>query len=288
MIKVNDPIYGTVELPPIFEDLLQTKAIRRLEKIHHSGAIFLVNPEIRHSRLEHSIGVMLLIRILGGTELEQVAGLVHDLSHTTFSHVGDYVFGHTEEDYHEQIFDSVLLGSEVPGVLEKYGYGSRQILENDFTILEQPLPLLCADRLDYTLRDAMYARLITRNQALSFLELITLQDNRIVVKSAAYAEWINHIFKRLNKEVYNAPLYVYANQQIAFLIREFLKDGSLQEADLMKDDTFLLNKIRSTSYGFEAIRAIKRHVGYNEFLRKGKLIPIKHRHLDAPLLTMEK
>ncbi|HEY0175824.1 MAG TPA: HD domain-containing protein, partial [Pedobacter sp.] len=92
MIKVNDPIYGTFELPEIFDDLLNSKAMQRLGKIHHSGAVFLVNPDICHTRLEHSIGVMLLIRMLGGTELEQIAGLLHDISHTAFSHVGDYVF----------------------------------------------------------------------------------------------------------------------------------------------------------------------------------------------------
>lgn len=288
MIKVNDPIYGTFELPEIFEDLLNTKAVRRLEGVHHSGAIFLVNANISHSRLEHSIGVMLLIRILGGTELEQIAGLLHDLSHTAFSHVGDYVFDNREEDYHEQIFESVILNSEIPAVLIKHGYEAEQILNGTFNILEQPLPLLCADRLDYTLRDAMHARLITRQHAKSFLSSITLQNDAIVVNSEEYADWINHIYKRLNNEVFNAPLYVYANQQLAMLIREFLKNGKMLESDLLRDDTFILNKIRSTPYGYDAIKAIKMHTGYNEFLKKGAHINIKRRHLDARFFSVEK
>ncbi len=64
MIKVNDPIYGSHELPDVFKDLLDSKAMQRLGNIHHSGAIFLVNPDICHTRLEHSIGVMLLIKCL--------------------------------------------------------------------------------------------------------------------------------------------------------------------------------------------------------------------------------
>lgn len=287
MIKVNDPIYGTFELPQVFEDLLQTTAVRRLEGIHHSGAIFLVNPDLSHNRLSHSIGVMLLIRILGGTELEQIAGLLHDLSHTAFSHVGDYVFDYKEEDYHEQQFESVLLSSEIPVILEKHGYTPAQLLDGNFTILEQPLPLLCADRLDYTLRDAMHARLITRQHAQSFLNAVILQEGMMVVKSGEYADWINHIFKRLNKEVFNAPLYVYANQQLAMLIRDFLKKGWIVEKDLMKDDTFLLNKIRSSASGYEAIKAIKQHTGYHEFLKKGAHISIKSRHLMAPVLNLK-
>lgn len=286
MIKVNDPIYGTFELPQLFEDLLQATAVRRLEGIHHSGAIFLVNPDLSHNRLSHSIGVMLLIRMLGGSELEQVAGLLHDLSHTAFSHVGDYVFDNKEEDYHEHLFEAVLLNSEIPAILAKHGYTAAQVLDGNFSILEQPLPLLCADRLDYTLRDAMHAKLITRQHAQSFLNSITLQEGVIVVKNAEYADWINHIFKRLNKEVFNAPLYVYANQQLAMLIREFLKKGLLAESDLMKDDTFLLNKIRSSADGYEGIKAIKQHTGYNEFLKKGANISIKSRHLIAPVLNL--
>jgi HD superfamily phosphohydrolase len=288
MIKVNDPIYGTFELPELFEDLLASTAVQRLGSVHHSGAIFLVNPDISHTRLEHSIGVMLLIRILGGSELEQIAGLLHDISHTAFSHVGDYVFDNKEENYHEQLFESLLINSDVPAILEKHGYHSGQILNGGFSILEQPLPYLCADRLDYTLRDATYAELITRQDARSFMTSVTLQEDKIVVKDEEHAQWINLIFEKLNKEVYNAPLYIYANQQLALLIRDFLKTGQLKETDLLKDDTYLLNKLRSTTYGYDAIKAIKLQKGYQEFLRKGASLKIKQRRLQAPVLAMEK
>jgi HD superfamily phosphohydrolase len=281
MIKVSDPIYGTVELPQVFEDLLNTEALNRLKKIHHSGAIFLVNPEICHSRLEHSIGVMLLIRFVGGSELEQIAGLLHDLSHTVFSHVGDYIFDNKEENYHEQLFEAVLEDSGIPEILYRHGYEANQLLQGSFSILEQPLPGLCADRLDYTLRDAMHARLISRASARSFLNEITLQEGLIVVKSKESAGWIDQVFKRINQEIYNEPLYVYANQELALLIRRFIDSGQIRESELMKDDTFMLNKIRSIPQGFEGIRAIKQQKGFARFLKKGPSLQIKHRQLRA-------
>lgn len=284
MIQINDLLYGNVELPDIFKDLLQTKALKRLAGIHQSGAIFLVNPDLSHTRLEHAIGVTLLIRLLGGTELEQIAGLLHDLSHTAFSHVGDYVFENKEENYHEQIFADVLMHSEIPAVLAKYGYHPDQIIEGDFAILEQPLPALCADRLDYTLRDAVHAGLISRQAAKSFLQYLNLNDGHMVVTDEAQSLWINDVFKQLNIEVFNLPLYVYANQQMAILIRDFLKSGFLKKEDLFKDDTFLLNKMRSNSLGYEAVKAIKLHKGYTEFLKKGAAIQIKPRELKALLL----
>ena len=286
MIKVSDLIYGNFSLPMIFNDLIQSKAVQRLGKIHHSGAIFLVNPEICHSRLEHSIGVMLLIKTLGGTELEQIAGLLHDISHTAFSHVGDYIVDNKDETYHEQLFTEVLAHSEIPAILEKYGYSITQIVNGRFTILEQPLPYLCADRLDYTLRDSVHARLITRQEASAFLKSVTIEENKIVVKDKESAIWIDQLFERLNKELFNAPLYVYANQHLGMLIRELIDKGEISKTDLLKDDTYLLNKLRSTSYGNEAVKAIKQRRDYASFLKKGASLKIKERFLKADVSAM--
>lgn len=283
MIIVNDLLYGNVELPAVFDDLLASPALKRLGGVHQSGAIFLVNPELCHTRLEHSIGVMLLIRKLGGSELEQIAGLLHDVSHTAFSHVGDYVFKNEAENYHEEMFAEVLMNSEIPALLAKHGYHIDEILDGDFHLLEQPLPDLCADRLDYTLRDSLHAGLINRPAAKLFLEHITMQEGQIVVTNEEQVNWINTLYERLKKEVFQLPLHLYANQQMAVLIRDFLRNGFLQEADLFKDDTFLLNKIRSIALGYEAVKAIKTLKGYPAFLKKGTSLTTKLRNLKAML-----
>lgn len=49
MIQLNDFLYGKMEFPQVFSDLLNTEALKRLAGIHQSGAIFLVNPDICHS-----------------------------------------------------------------------------------------------------------------------------------------------------------------------------------------------------------------------------------------------
>lgn len=283
MIIVNDLLYGNVELPSVFDDLLASPTLKRLGGVHQSGAIFLVNPELCHTRLEHSIGVLLLIRKLGGSELEQIAGLLHDASHTAFSHVGDYVFKNKEENYHEEMFAEVLINSDVPAVLRKHGYHIDEILDGSFPLLEQPLPHLCADRLDYTLRDAVHAGLINRPAAKLFLEHISIQGGRIVVTNEEQVNWINAVYERLKKEVFDLPLHLYANQQMSVLIRDFLRNGFLQEADLFKDDTFLLNKIRSFALGYEAVKAIKTLKGYPAFLKNGSSLTTKLRNLKAML-----
>jgi len=281
MVQLNDFLYGTMEMPEIFSELLATDALKRLAGIHQSGAIYLVNPDICHSRLEHAIGVLMLIKKLGGSEIEQIAGLLHDVSHTAFSHVGDYVFGNADEDYHEKIFAEVLYNSEIPDVLLKYGYNVNQIVFGEFNILEQPLPFLCADRLDYTLRDGVHAGLISRQRAKQFLESVVIKNGKIAVNSIEEVAWINETFKKLNDEVFRLPLYLYANGKMAELIKNLLKKGVLNESDLFKTDTMLLNKIRSHTFGYDAVKAIKQVKGFAEFMRHGAVPKIKSRVLNA-------
>ncbi|MCX3266440.1 HD domain-containing protein [Pedobacter agri] len=284
MIELSDFLYGKLEFPQIFAELLETDAVKRLSGIHQSGAIFLVNPDICHSRLEHTIGVTMLIKKMGGSELEQIAGLLHDVSHTAFSHVGDYVFDHVDEDYHEKVFAEVIYRSEIPDVLLKYGYNVNQILYGTFDILEQPLPLLCADRLDYTLRDAVHGGIISRQSAREFLSAVVLSDGKIAVTKDDQVKWINEVFEKLNNEVFKLPLHLYANGKMAELIRSFLKKGLLKESDMFKTDTLLLNKIRTTFEGYEAIKSIKQLRGFAEFIRYGAVPKIKSRTLKALLV----
>lgn len=284
MIELSDFLYGKLEFPQIFAELLETDAVKRLSGIHQSGAIFLVNPDICHSRLEHTIGVTMLIKKMGGSELEQIAGLLHDVSHTAFSHVGDYVFDHVDEDYHEKVFAEVIYRSEIPDVLLKYGYNVNQILYGTFDILEQPLPLLCADRLDYTLRDAVHGGIISRQSAREFLSAVVLSDGKIAVTKDDQVKWINEVFEKLNNEVFKLPLHLYANGKMAELIRSFLKKGLLKESDMFKTDTLLLNKIRTTFEGYEAIKSIKQLRGLTEFIRYGAVPKIKSRTLKALLV----
>ncbi|RZM27186.1 MAG: HD domain-containing protein [Pedobacter sp.] len=283
-VKLNDMIYGSVDCPAVIAALLESTAVKRLGGIHQSGAVFLVEPRIKHTRLEHSIGVCMLIRFLGGSELEQIAGLLHDLSHTAFSHVGDYVYGHQNEDFHELQFERLLMDSDIPGILVRFGYSAEQILRGNFGILERELPELCADRLDYTLRDAMYTGMINRAEALQFLNAISVRDHRIIVMDEQAAQWINAIFERLNVDFFNNPLNLYASHQLAKIIKQQLGDGRLKDEDLFRDDIFVLNKIRSSSDGLAGINSIKKQEGLAAVLKKSTL-NIKKRVLNVSAVS---
>ena len=154
---ITDPIYGTFEIDLVLKELIQTKPIQRLKGVHQGGASYLVNPEWNVTRYEHSVGTMLLVRNMGGSIEEQIVALLHDVSHTAFSHVVDFALENKNEDYHEQIYVKVIEESEIPEVLHRHGFKKEILFEMDpWTILEKPLPDLCADRVDYTLRDQFH------------------------------------------------------------------------------------------------------------------------------------
>lgn len=222
-----------------------------------------------------------MIKHLGGSELEQVAGLLHDISHTAFSHVGDYVFDVIEENYHEQVFEDVLRSSDIPEILSWHGYHIDQIINGTFNILEQAVPRLCADRLDYTLRDSYHAGLVSRKEVKEFIKHLSVEDGIIVIENAEKAEWINNLYRKLIDEVFNLPLHIYANRKLTELIKSGLQRNELVHGDLLKDDTYLLNKIRSTASGYEGVKAIKQQKGFEVFVKKGMGLKMKNRQLNA-------
>lgn len=150
---IEDKIWGQINFPWEVEHLLDTPTLSRLKKIQQGGLTNQVYPHIQTTRYEHSIGVYHLLRHFGASPVQQIAGLLHDISHTAFSHVSDYLFDQTEEDYHEKFFAEFMTREDIQQALAKLAINKDEILNGDFPLLNAPLPHLSADRLDYTLRD---------------------------------------------------------------------------------------------------------------------------------------
>src|SRR4051794_33593470 len=183
---VTDALWGPVELgEPVLAELVRSAPVQRLRGINQAGAGFYLFPEQRRStRFEHSIGVMGLLSLLGAPLEERVAGLLHDVPHTAFSHTADVVFPNDERNYHERFHEAVIMQSGVPGILQRHGVPLRAALEPAlYPYLEQPLPDLCADRVDYALRDALALGKITPDQALEFVGHIVRGSAPLVVDS---------------------------------------------------------------------------------------------------------
>ncbi|AFD06591.1 HD domain-containing protein [Solitalea canadensis] len=239
-----DTIYGEIEIEKLLSSLINTKPFQRLKNIHQGGAIIIANSALNNTRFEHSIGVMILIKKLGGSIEEQIAGLLHDISHTAFSHLIDYVLELDDENYHERIYSDVVSHSEIKILLTEHNLSIETFLDLEkFTILEYPLPSLCADRIDYALRDLYKLELISKEDINWFLEGLTLSSNRIVLKDLKYAKWFKEKYTYLVEEYFNGKQNSESNQFMKSLIRNYYDAQLITKEDFDKDDFYLLSKI---------------------------------------------
>jgi len=163
-MDLQDSIYGDFKIEePVLTEIINSKAIQRLKMIS-SGGYHPAYPEIGSeamNRYNHSIGVFLLLRKYGASLEEQIAGLIHDVSHSAFSHTIDYIAvedGHESQKNHstqDDNHDAFIQSTEIPAILEKYSFDLNYILDDsNFPLKENELPDICADRIDYSLRQA--------------------------------------------------------------------------------------------------------------------------------------
>jgi len=249
-MRYTDPIYGSVEITePVLLDLLESQAMQRLHGVLQHGVSALVGVTVPTSRFEHSMGVMMLVRHLGADIEEQIAALLHDISHTAFSHVIDYVFdGHDTQGYHEEKKTEYVSGSDIPATLEKHGYNWLNFMEEaHFTLLEQPSPHLCADRLDYFLRDARDLGLAHDSEVAAALEHLSNYKGRIVTIDLDSARWLGHTFIAADKASWANFREVGLYELAARAIRRGLEIGVLTEADLWGIDQPAWKKLQAST-----------------------------------------
>lgn len=262
-MRIEDKIYGEFEVEGVLEELINTKVVQRLKNIHQGGASYLVNPNWNVTRYDHSVGTMIFIKIIGGSLEEQIAGLLHDISHTAFSHVVDFALNKSNEDYHEEIFERIVETSDIPKILTKHGYDYKDILYNEtkWTLLERSAPALCADRIDYTLRDMYSYGYISLVAIKNFLDSLEVKDGEIVINSINAAEWfVNTYYKEVIGFFLN-PLNIYAYNRLSNALKVALDNEIITLEDLLQDDNYVLTILKNSKN--EEVRSLIQSLNYN-------------------------
>jgi uncharacterized protein len=138
-ILVNDILYGNFIVEPVLEALINSKAVQRLKNVHMAGPAYLTNSLWNETRYEHSIGVMLLVRKLGGSIEEQAAALLHDVSHTV-----DDALSNKDENCHEIIKREIVEDSDLLNILNVYYLNPEIVLFDDsnFYLLKKKYTIL--------------------------------------------------------------------------------------------------------------------------------------------------
>ena len=236
-------------------ELINSKAIQRLKHVDQAGyPLTCYNPlglpvsEIKHNRFEHSLGVCYLLKRFGASLEEQVAGLIHDVSHATFSHCIDYVLdagSEKEQNHQDNIFNDFVKKSEIPEIFEKHGIDLSYILEKEnFPLLEKSLPDLCADRIDYSLRTAIIFQETTKEELNYFLGNLMVAENRWVFKDFESAKKYAELFLKMNTFYFAGIHSAVMFRTVGDTLRYALEKGYISEGDLYATDEEVLDKIR--------------------------------------------
>lgn len=236
---LHDPIYGRYEISEaVLLELIRSHAMQRLQGVLQHGVTALIGITSPVTRYDHSLGVMILVRRLGGDLAEQIAALLHDVSHTAFSHVIDYVYdNHDGQSYHDEQKENFLATTDVPHILARHGYDWRRLLdEKRFPILEKPAPHLCADRLDYFLRDSLDLDLARTEQVSQALDHILVVNSQVACDDIVVARWLADTYMACDDASWANFREVGLYEAAARAIRRALEIGALQAADIWGTD----------------------------------------------------
>lgn len=251
----RDRIYGKLKIEePVILELIKSPSLQRLKGISqgaHSPIFFkilnLPFSKCRVFRFEHSLGVFILLRIFNAPFEEQISGLIHDVSIPVFSHAVDYAIKEGSEinhSFHDSIHKKFVKNTEIPKILKKFGLKIDKILNDEnFPLKERPLPDLCADRIDYSIRDGVAYGIISKEKAKLFIQSLQVIKNRWVFKNLKIAQDFAKFYKTMNDNFYSGLASALMFRTVGDFLSYSLKKGIISREDLFKTDKIVLKKI---------------------------------------------
>lgn len=260
---IKDRLLGNIEFDePIIEEIINSSAMQRLKNIS-LGSYYPAFPDVAHkvSRYEHSVGVYILLKKFNASIEEQIAGLIHDVSHSAFSHTIDYIIKNENitaenQDYQDSIHKNFVINSEIFPILKKYNFDPDYILDNsNFKLLDNDYPNLCADRIDNGLRGAVNIDNYDFKNIKTILNGLCVKNNTFVFKDVNSAMLFYKLFEfgnehywsgdksalmfSLNKRLFRYAIeqryinfddfYKYADNQIIAKLEKYKSDKTIQQ-----------------------------------------------------------
>lgn len=245
---LNDRVYGEIHVTePVIRDVINSAPMQRLSKISQDGAAHFIQPERSVNRLEHSIGVWYLSLLYKRPIEEQLACLLHDVPHTAFSHVIDFVVQDETHEFHERFTEKIITESEIPDIFAKHEVSLEKVLDvHQFPLLENTLPDISFDRLDYFLRDGTSMGYLSLALARQFLDALKRKDDALYFSDPAIAAIFAILFMNFSRLIWLDPTSHGAFFLVAEPLKIALNKGFIVEEDFFTDDDVLMEKLRGT------------------------------------------
>ncbi|MEH7460254.1 HD domain-containing protein, partial [Bacillus sp. JJ1127] len=245
-MQITDSVYGRVSIQDrdIIE-LIKTEAFQRLAHIKQQGHTYYLHPNATHTRIEHSIGVYVLINkvithltIIGDIDLSEyeqkvasIVALLHDIGHGPYSHCFQRISG---QDHGEWTIRIVQEDRDVRAILERIPNLLEDVIkvlseENSFPIIEELLFFsLGMDQLDFWNRDLYYSSLELEGIPIEHLiSTMRFINQKLVIEEAGipYIEQLVKVKKELYNQGFGHPFVVGKDLLLKFI---FYKIQELQ------------------------------------------------------------
>lgn len=172
------------EKPDFLNKYLNLKILKRLQGIGllcGTDWTTLYKNRIYYSRLDHSIGVALIIWNFTHDKAQTIAGILHDVSTPVFSHVSDFRKGDalTQTVTEDANITIIKQDKELLSLLKEDNLTIEQIQDyHNYPIADNEIPQLSADRLEY-----MFPSGMALDGSWDLASIKKIYDDIIVVKN---------------------------------------------------------------------------------------------------------
>ena len=251
MRRVRDSIHDYIDLNELESSLVDTEPYQRLRWIKQLGSANLVYPGANHTRLEHSIGVSHLAKqmaIQSGVpddemHLVSIAGLLHDLGHSPYSHLADELpFGKD----HVEVTQDIIKDSQISEIFHKQGIETNEIcdlIKGNHKYGSLISGDIDADRLDYLIRDSHYTGVKTGVDTGRLITKMSFSSNELVIGESCLPVVETFLTSRsiMFPTVYFHPFSRGAELMLARATKSAINGGnfSYEEFTSYTDHTFL-------------------------------------------------
>ncbi len=186
MYRYVDVVYGTIDIPQIIDDLVDTEEVQRLDDVMQTAMARYVYRSAKTSRMEHCIGAFHIVSRVAKqlsldeteTKILQAGALLHDLGHPPLSPALEPLLRSTIGLSHEELSYEYITGkrciteARIPKILEekhslnkeKIGQlifkqnNSSDLIGKNIYLKQLISGVIDVDRLDYLRRDAQQCR----------------------------------------------------------------------------------------------------------------------------------
>lgn len=173
------------EIPTFMREIINTKEMQRLKYVGQNCGRDYINDKLQtfeynYSRLDHSIGVGMIVWNFTKSPKQAIAGLLHDIATPTFSHVIDYYNNDekTQTSTEDDTENIIRKSDEINSILKKYNIKLEEISDYAlYPIADNKMPQLSADRLEYNFYMGTSRGIITMKEAQEIYKDIIIVKN---------------------------------------------------------------------------------------------------------------